>query len=179
MLAVRVYMAMHKYLDKPLPKVLQGAPPATSSCPPLARDTTRRLETLIPSSSHTTPTSPQPTTTTHTVLHPTPYRPYSPPSHPPPDIPLPPIPPSVSSSQAPPPTRSLPTSPLPEHLGIATCIDIGNLAADTIDALPCGYRRIALLVFDTRHPPNGRMAAHPPLDGGQWADTSGGINQRR
>lgn len=138
----------------------------------------------IPSSSHTTPTPPPPTSTPHIVLHHAPYRSYSPPSHPPPKIPLPPIPLSKSSSHPPPPPYRLSSRPLPVRPDTATCIDIGNLAADTIDSLPRGYRRIALLVFDTRRLPNERIAPArprprprpPPPDGRGRPGGCGGIS---
>lgn len=182
-LTIRVHMAMHKYLDRPLPKDLQDSLPATSSCLPLVHDIiTRALPTTTPSSSYTTPTPPPPTSTPHIVLHHAPYRSYSPPSHAPPKIPLPPIPLSKSSSHPPPPPYRLSSRPLPVRPDTATCMDIGNLAADTIDSLPHGYRRIALLVFDTRHPPNERIAParprpRPPPPGGRGrAGGCGGIS---
>lgn len=157
-LTFRVQMALHKYLDKPLLKALQDSLP-------LAHDTAySSLKAITVSPSHTTPITLPPTTILHTDFGPTPYRPSSPPRHPPTDIPLPPIPTSTSSFHVEPSLR-LPTPPLPEHPGTATCIEAGNMAADTIDALPRGYRRIALLVFDRRHPPNERIAAPPPAEG--------------
>lgn len=148
-LTVRVLLALHKNLDRPLLKAMQDSRP-------LARDKTHsRLKAITSSSSHPTPTPPPPTAILHTDFGPAPYRPTPPPRHPPPNIPLPPLPTSTSSLR-------LVTIPLPENRGTAACIEAGNMAADTIDALPRRYRRTALLVFDRRHPPNERIAAPPP-----------------
>ena len=153
-------MALHKYLDKPLLDTLQDTLP-------LAHDTTQsRLKAIPSSSSHTTPTPPPPTSKIHNDLSLTPYCLLSPPRHPPPNIPLPPLPPSKSSFNVA-PSLCLPKPPLPRHCGTARCIEAGNMAADTIDALPRGYRRIALLAFDKRHPPMERIKAAPPPPPGE------------